>query len=384
MADVTERTIDSQAIEDGFAGMEATTGGEVAVRSERGATVFQDSIQTAQAVAVCRDEAQVLRKLKVLAAAAGENWYYRFPVKDRGRQSWIEGPSIKLANDLSRIYGNCSIDVRALDIGDHWMYYARFTDLETGFNTMRAYQQDKGQQTIKTKDAERSMAIAFQIGQSKAIRNVIVNALGTFADFAMEEAKGKIVERVGQKIEEYRTRVIGRLDDMNIDVERVEAAVGRTAETWLAHDIAKIIAELQSIKDGMSTANELYPGTATERPRRQVEDDKPIDDKPSEADTEAPVDADASSKDGADESSEAEANYEVVTNHGEIMGFDDAADAVVAFNKLINGRISIVTAIGLWESNLGLRRSLAGNPDLTDELYSHYQRVMSSPPPEAE
>jgi hypothetical protein len=42
-----------------------------------------------------------------LAAAAGSDWFYRFPVKKKdGGQDWIEGPSIKLANDIARIFGN--------------------------------------------------------------------------------------------------------------------------------------------------------------------------------------------------------------------------------------------------------------------------------------
>src|SRR5262245_5675342 len=62
----------------------------------------------AQQVAVRRDEQKVLERLKVLAAAAGDNWYYRYPVKLKsGATEFVEGPSIKLANDLARIYGNC-------------------------------------------------------------------------------------------------------------------------------------------------------------------------------------------------------------------------------------------------------------------------------------
>lgn len=66
-------------------------------------TGSMDVVHGAQPVAVKRDEHAVLSKLRVLAAAAGEDWYYRFPVKNKakGTTDFIEGPSIKCANDLS-------------------------------------------------------------------------------------------------------------------------------------------------------------------------------------------------------------------------------------------------------------------------------------------
>jgi hypothetical protein len=105
-----------------------------------------DRVIGAQAVAVRRDKQKVLEEIKVLAAAAGESWYYRYPVKTRGGgQDWVEGASIKLANDLAREYGNCDIDTRVTDLGDSWLIYARFTDFESGFSMTRPFQQRKSQ-----------------------------------------------------------------------------------------------------------------------------------------------------------------------------------------------------------------------------------------------
>src|SRR5262245_42736147 len=71
----------------------------------------------AQQVAIPRDEKKILNRLKVLAAAMGQEWYYRFPVKTRsGQTEYIEGPAIKLANDLARIYGNCEIETKVTDL----------------------------------------------------------------------------------------------------------------------------------------------------------------------------------------------------------------------------------------------------------------------------
>lgn len=215
----------------------------------------------AQAVAVRRDEVLILQKLAALAAAAGDNWYYRFPVKNRkeNRTDWIEGPSIKLANDLGRIYGNCSIDCRVQDLGDTWLFYARFQDFETGYELTRPFQQRKNASKMGGDDDARRLDIALQIGASKAIRNVTVNALQTFSDFAFEQAKNSLIDKIGKDLPRWRERVGNRLSEMGIAVRRAELVVGRPIGEWIAPDIAKIVAMGKAVADGMATADETFP-----------------------------------------------------------------------------------------------------------------------------
>ena len=218
-----------------------------------------DRVFGAQHVAVFRDEARILQKLQALGAAAGTDWFYRFPVRKKGGgQDHIEGPSIKLANDVARIYGNCDVDTRVIDLGDTWIFYARFTDFETGYSLTRPYQQRKSQTGMRT-DNDRALDIAFQIGASKAIRNVVVNALQTFSDFAFEAARNSLVEKIGKDIKRYRERTIDGVANLGVELVRVETAIGRKAADWTAPDIAKIIAMGKAIQDGMATLDETFP-----------------------------------------------------------------------------------------------------------------------------
>lgn len=224
------------------------------------------------AVAVHRDVHRVLNTIKALASAAGEDWYYRFPVRDkrRGTTSFIEGPSIKLANDLARTYGNCEVDTRVMDLGKEWLIYARFTDLETGFSLTRPFQQSKNASRLGGDDDARRLDIALQIGVSKAIRNVVVNALQTFADEAFDAAKSSLVERIGRDLESYRQRTIGRLED-KVDVRRVEHVIGRAAKDWLAPDIARVIAMMKAVSDGLATLDETFPPLPAEGEAKPME-----------------------------------------------------------------------------------------------------------------
>lgn len=214
----------------------------------------------AQRVAVKRDLEQVRNNLAVLASMAGSDWFYRFPVKDKGgTKKSIEGPSIKLANEVARTFGNCDVDCRAYDLGDSWLFYARFVDLETGFSLTRPFQQRQSQGSLRTKDPERARDIAFQIGVSKAVRNVICNALQSLTDYAFEQARGQMVKRIGKNLDHYRDRIVERLTELDVDHARVEAAVGKPIDKWLAPDMAKIIAELQAVTDGMADPADIWP-----------------------------------------------------------------------------------------------------------------------------
>jgi hypothetical protein len=94
--------------------------GQVPAPTSQGAVTIEQKPIGAQKVAVERDEGKVLAKIKTLAAA-GPDWFYRFPVKKAdGSRDFIEGPSIKLANNVPRLYGNCDIDVRLVDNGASW------------------------------------------------------------------------------------------------------------------------------------------------------------------------------------------------------------------------------------------------------------------------
>lgn len=222
--------------------------------------IIENRPQGAQVVAVHRTKATVLREIKALASAAGDGWFYRWPVKSKdGSKDWVEGPSVKCTNAIAREYGNCFVMTQAIDQGTHWMITARFVDMETGFALERPFQQRKNQNVGGGMDKDRALDIVFQIGVSKATRNVVANALAEFVDYGFEEAKSAIVGRVGKDLEKYRARVAQRLIELKVPADRVEAQIGKTIDKWLAPDVARVIAEIQSCQDGMADPDEMWP-----------------------------------------------------------------------------------------------------------------------------
>lgn len=255
---------DQRSALDAFAAMSG--GDQLPVPTGSNLTAIS-TIHGAQSVAVRRDERVVLARLKALAAAAGTEFMYRFPVKNRktGETSWISGPTIKLANDVARVYGNCEIDIRVTDLGDNWLFYARFIDLETGYSLTRPFQQRKQASRLGGDDDARRLDIAFQIGASKAIRNVVVNALQTFADYAFEEAENALVDKIGKDLGIWRDRAVTRISE-HVDLVRVERVIGRKFSDWLAPDVARVIAMMRSVQDGMASLDETFPPLEADKP----------------------------------------------------------------------------------------------------------------------
>lgn len=233
----------------------------------------------AQKVASYRDERRIKAVLKEKAAAAGEDFYYRFPVrnKKKGTTEWIEGPSVKLANVLWRTYGNCEVDCRAQDFGSTILFYARFVDLENGAAYTRPFQQRRGAAKLGGDDRGRLDEIDFSIGASKATRNVVVNALPELAEFAFQEAKQALVEKIGKRLDFWRdgtAEKIGR----QVHIARVEAVIGRAAKDWLAADVARVIAMGKAVSEGMATWDETFPPLKGETERVDKETGEVLDD----------------------------------------------------------------------------------------------------------
>ena len=238
------------------------SGGEIIPLENRSLPVsasFTDTIVTAQNVAVKRDIQGFLIRMKALAQMAGDQYRYTFPVKSKdGSKKAVEGGSIKLANDLAREYGNCLVDVRVVDGGSDWVFYARFVDYETGFAMTRPFRQRRNQTSMKG-DTERALDIAYQIGASKAIRNVVLNALQTYADIVEAEAKNSLVNSIGRKLPEWKERIKQRCIEHGFDLSRIERLSTNPIDKWVAGDVARVVSELASVIDGMATFDDIYP-----------------------------------------------------------------------------------------------------------------------------
>jgi hypothetical protein len=155
---------------------------------------YQEVFQTAQPVLMKRNLAEVERRLLEESRIAGEDFYYSFPAG----KDVIEGPSVKMTNAAARCWGNCVIKPGLIqELSDSWVLTMLFVDLETGYTVGRQFRQSKDWMVYGRFDDARKDDIRFQIGQSKAIRNLVRNALPEFLfTRAMKAAKSGVTEKI--------------------------------------------------------------------------------------------------------------------------------------------------------------------------------------------
>lgn len=243
---------------------------------------------TAQKIAVPREYGRIFSQITQLAAAAGHDWFYAWPTKNKdGSTGEVAGLTVKGANAVARLFGNNHLGVSSVqESATHWIIKAQFVDLETGFTYERPFRQRRSQAAGKKMEADRAEDIAFQIGCSKAIRNCVTNAVPTESQHAFDEARRSLVDKIGNKLPEWKARCVQRLSELKVDLKRVERQMGKPVDNWVARDVAKLVAQITAIFDGMATPDDIWPVEVQEPGAAESEtktvnpatgEDKPVD-----------------------------------------------------------------------------------------------------------
>jgi len=230
---------------------------------------------TAVAVQKPRSITTVTKNVLQEAQLAGSSFYYRWEVKDKsGKKSAIEGPSIDLAMCIARNYGNCVIDVDAQETSSHYMMKGVLIDLETGFTCPRLFRQRKSQKLSGKMDDARQEDIAFQIGQSKAIRNAIVRAMPSWLiDQAIAMAQRSELSKIKpENLAVSRSMVLDFFSKFGVGQDRIEAERTRKADEWTAQDIVDLRGMATALKEGRISPDDLFPAIELkEEPKNEPE-----------------------------------------------------------------------------------------------------------------
>lgn len=228
-----------------------------------GAIQTRTAYTTAMAVIRPRNLVAVQERALQEASIAGDEFYYSW--KQGG--STIEGLTVGAAMSIARNMGNCAVPVTVEETKETYIFTATFIDLETGFNLQRSFRQRKGQNLgAKMAKDGRAEDVIFQVGQSKAIRNVVLAAVPNWLckkvmSKAKENVAGKIAQMGAEKAREHLTKKAAAL---KIPIETIEAAFGKMAR-WDTEKLVGISGALRGIEDGFTTIDDAFP-PLSERP----------------------------------------------------------------------------------------------------------------------
>lgn len=223
---------------------------------------MQTTYATAVSVQRPRELSEVQKRCLQEAALAGESLYYGWGAGgDR-----IEGPSIKCAMIALRNWGNAALEMQPIqETPSAYIMTAAVVDLETGTTIMRQFRQAKTWRVFGKHDEARKDDIRFQIGQSKAQRNVILNFLPEWLiekmiETAKEGVRAKIEKYIESKgIEAARQLVMKSLAKHSVSLDRIEERVGTKYGGWDVEILVILKGNIKALDDGAESPEVLFP-----------------------------------------------------------------------------------------------------------------------------
>ncbi len=219
---------------------------------------------TAMVVVNPRSLAKVTQRVLEEADQAGEDFIYAW---GKGKDA-VEGASVGLINCCLRNMGNCVAGMRPVqETAASWIFTAYVVDRETGYALERQFRQSKNSVVHGNFDRERKDDIRFQIGQSKATRNVGKNFLPSWLiDKAMERAKAGARTRMEAEIKAKgspaftQDKIVRLMKTKGVTLEQILAKFEIASVAALDIDRLLILNSLyKQIDTGESRVDELFP-----------------------------------------------------------------------------------------------------------------------------
>lgn len=218
---------------------------------------------TAVRVQVARDLEKIQKTVEQEMALAGSEAFYYWTVKQTNKETGkverkpVTGMSIDGAMILVRNWGNCAVEL-SIDSEDPsgWTFLASFIDLQTGFTLQRLYRQRKSERHGKYEN-DRATDIAFQIGQSKAARNVVDKAMPVWLVRTVDKARESAASKYAD-LKKFVPAFVRKFALLGVTQAQLEAKVGKGINEWTPFDLVDLEGIGKAIKDGETTITDEF------------------------------------------------------------------------------------------------------------------------------
>jgi hypothetical protein len=232
-----------------------------AVEQARAVAEVAAAVQVAQQNP--RDMNRAWAEMKAACGRSGLAGRAFYSVPNRGR-----GPSVHLARELARIWGNLDYGVHELHRDDaRGMSEIRAFawDQETNVRSSRTFQVPHRRMGGGAKLTDLTdIYLNNQNVGARAVREAIFTVLP--ADFVAEaqDICRQTVERGdGKPLVDRIADVVGAFAGLGVKVPQIETRLGRKKGQWTAADVAELIVVGQSIKRGETSVDEEFPPQVT-------------------------------------------------------------------------------------------------------------------------
>ncbi len=195
-----------------------------------------------------------------------EKAFYKLP---RGQQT-VEGPSVHLARELARIWGNLDYGVKELRQDDEYgqsELEAYAWDLQTNARTSQVFivphKKDVGRSTKKLETMQGIYENNANAG-AKRVREAIFAVLPSdFVEEAKELCKKTIERGDGTPLAERIATAVAMFEkDFGVTLAQLEAKLARTKDRWDEQDVAGLSVTYRSLKAREVSKEDEFPAAA--------------------------------------------------------------------------------------------------------------------------
>lgn len=237
-------------------------GQATAVEASRAVAEVHAAILVAQQVP--RDVQTAMQQMRESCKqpALAERAFFRF---SRGG-STVSGPSVYLARELARCWGNIQYGVAELsrddELGQSEMQ-AFAWDVQTNSRNAAVFivphKRDKRSGPEKLVD----MRDIYENNANAGARRVREAIFAILPPWFVEEAKTRCMETLkdggGKSLSQQIADAVAAFNALGVTAEQLEAKVGRPRKEWIEQDVATLKVTYQSLSRGEVTKDEEFP-----------------------------------------------------------------------------------------------------------------------------
>lgn len=194
--------------------------------------------------------------------SVAERAFFKFP---RAGQT-VSGPSVHLARELARCWGNIQFGVTELrrddDKGESEMQ-AFAWDLETNARNSSTFIVPHKKDTKQGARQLTEMRDIYENNANNGARRLREAIFSVLPGWFIEEAQSICTQTLqgggGVPLAQRIANSIAHFSQIGVDQARLEAKVGRTSDKWTEHDVAELGVSFNSIKNGEVQRDEEFP-----------------------------------------------------------------------------------------------------------------------------
>lgn len=238
-----------------------------AVEQSRAVAEVQAAVVVAQQVP--RDLSAAVEAMRESCRQKGlaDRAFFRFP---RAGQT-VSGPSVHLARELARCWGNIQYGLRELrrdDDGGYSEMQAWAWDVQTNTRSEHNFVVPHARDTTKHGRVQLTdLRDVYENNANNGARRLREAIFAVLPTWFTEEAKAVCAETVrdggGKTTAQQVADIVKAFDGVGVSVVRLERRFGPKGQ-WQAHDLAQLRVIGASIRQGTVTADDEFPSTTND------------------------------------------------------------------------------------------------------------------------